>query len=116
MKFCTTFRHPNVVALGEIGLDYTAHFLDWPRQERQFLKLLYYANTKYVVVVLHLRDMSTDPAGREVYLHGMDLASKILQNSKRGRCFTYIFSLDLQTLSKPGCRSSLTLIFDSQIW
>ena len=90
MKFCTTFRHPNVVALGEIGLDYTAHFLDWPRQERQFLKLLYYANTKYVVVVLHLRDMSTDPAGREVYLHGMDLASKILQ--KRQMFHVHIFS------------------------
>ena len=40
IKFRATFNHPNVVALGKICLDYKTHFLDWPRQERQFLKLL----------------------------------------------------------------------------
>ena len=44
-----------VVALGEIGLDYTT-----------------------VVLALHLRGMSTHQAGREVYLRGLALASKIL--------------------------------------
>ena len=80
----------NVVALREIGLDCTTHFLDWPRQERQFLRFLNNANTKYVVVVLHLRDMSTDPVGREVYFHGLDLASEILQ--KRQMFHLHIFS------------------------
>ena len=67
------------VALGEIGLDNTTHCLDWPRQERQFLNLPKYANTKDVVVVL-LRDMSTDPAGREVYLRGLAFASEKLDD------------------------------------
>ena len=66
------------MALGNIGLDYTTHFLDWLRQERQFLNLPKYANTKDVVFVLLLRDMSTDPAGREVYLRGLALASEKL--------------------------------------
>ena len=43
MKFATTFGHPNAVALGEIGLDYTIHYLDWLQQERQFTELLQHA-------------------------------------------------------------------------
>ena len=31
MMFFTSFSHWNVVALGEIGLDYTSNFKDWPR-------------------------------------------------------------------------------------
>ena len=90
MKFHATFNHPSVVALGEIGLDYTTHYLDWPCQEQQFLKLLKYANTKDVVVFLHLRGMSTDPAGREVYLRGLALASEILR--KRQMFHLHCFS------------------------
>ena len=90
MKFRATFKHPNVVALGEIGLDCTAHFVDRPGQERQFLKRLKYANSKDVVVVLHLRGMSTDPAGREVYLRGLAPASEMLQ--KRQMFHLHCFS------------------------
>ena len=82
MKFNTTFGHPSVTVLGEIGLDWTTHYLDWPRQERQFVKLLHYANTKQVVVVLHLRGLSSDPLGREVSLRGLALAKEILSKDQ----------------------------------
>ena len=82
MKFNTTFGHPSVTVLGEIGFDWTTHYLDWPRQERQFVKLLHYANTKQVVVVLHLRGLSSDPLGREVSLRGLALAKEILSKDQ----------------------------------
>ena len=78
IKSIRTFSHPNVVALGEIVLDYTTH-LDWPRQERQFLKLLSLANARNVVVVLHLRGISTDPLARVVTLCGLALCAETLR-------------------------------------
>ena len=90
MKFIRTFSHPNVVALGEIGLDYTTHFMDWPRQERQFLKLLSHANARNVVVVLHLRGISTDPLARVVTLRGLALCGETLR--KRQTIHLHCFS------------------------
>ena len=90
MKFIRTFSHPNVVALGEIGLDYTTHFMDWPRQERQFLKLLIHANARNVVVVLHLRGISTDPLARVVTLRGLALCAETLR--KRQTIHLHCFS------------------------
>ena len=79
MMFFRSFSHQNVVALGEIGLDYTSNFMDWLRQERQFLKLLNHTNFKNVVVVLHLRGLASEPLGREVYLQALALASEKLK-------------------------------------
>ena len=78
-RFISTFSHQNVVALGEIGLDYTTHFMEWPRQERQFVKLLQHANVKDVVVILHLRGLASEPLGREVNLRALALASETLK-------------------------------------
>ncbi|MCW4342764.1 MAG: TatD family hydrolase [Candidatus Thiodiazotropha endolucinida] len=59
MKFITTVGHPDVVGLGEIGLDYTSPYSDWLPQERQFRNLLQQALVKDVVVILHLRGMKS---------------------------------------------------------
>lgn len=90
MKFAVALGHPDVVALGEIGLDYTTPYSEWLNQERQFADLLRYAQTKNVIVVLHLRGMTTDNVGRYAYLRGLAVAAETLGRPQpfHLHCFT----------------------------
>lgn len=92
MAFIRTFSDQNVGVLGEIGLDWTVSSHRWLSQERQFTHFLGFATSKDVVVVLHLRGMSGDALGREVYLRGLAVAGEVMKQNKQQifhlHCFT----------------------------
>ena len=81
-SFSTLFSEPAVVALGEIGWDWTTDPKEWLEQERQFCHLLSYAASKDVVVVLYLRGLSTDAIGRKVYNRGLQLAKEDVSRNR----------------------------------
>ncbi|MEW8562000.1 MAG: TatD family hydrolase [Candidatus Thiodiazotropha sp.] len=92
LSFVRAFSDVNVGALGEIGLDWTVHRSRWLDQERQFTRILNLANSKDVVVVLHLRGMKENPLARELYLRSLTIVEEVMNRNRQQtfhlHCFT----------------------------
>ena len=64
--FLRLLNHQRVVAISEVGLDFTRSPSDWRYQEDLLTRILE-LGTNGFVLVMHLRGAQTDPLGRVVY-------------------------------------------------
>ncbi|MCU7901932.1 MAG: TatD family hydrolase [Candidatus Thiodiazotropha sp. (ex Lucinoma aequizonata)] len=82
-SFFMSFSSPHVVALGEIGLDYTCDPWKWPFQEAGLDHALQASRDRSQVVVFHCRDRPQAIQSGHAYLRALDIASRKLHHAQR---------------------------------